>query len=164
MSKEIMKRSSKTAIVLPAHAKEMENNSNLLERALNSGVFLVFNIPTVGFFAQSSEPYFSEIGLSTFLISILAIFTIPHLSGKKPEIKTIRQVVNERFSKVPGLHFFANGTFHDADNKNLMIQMKHGKSIVYDITQPNPKDLWDKMYESETGRVVSKDFALLSTY
>ena len=164
MSKEVVKRSSKSAIILPAHAKETERNSNLLERSLNSGIVLAFNIPTA-IYAQVGDAHNLPLGLIGLLGSLFAVFTIPNLSGSELEIKTFRQAINERFSKIPGLHFFANGMFHSSDgNKNIMIQMKHGKSIVYDITQPNPKDLWDKMYESETGRVVSKDFSLLSRY
>lgn len=163
MSKGIVKRSSKAEITLPAHAKETEKSSNLLERTLNSGMLLAFNVPAV-VFSQVGEAHHLPLGFIALFGSLFAVFTIPNLSGVELEIKTFRQAINERFSKVPGLHFLANGTFHNTDNKNIIIQMKHGKSIVYDITQPNPKDLWDKMYESETGRAVSKDFTLLSTY
>jgi hypothetical protein len=158
MSKAVVKRSSKSAISLPAHAKEIETKSNFLERAINSCMFLGINVPFIGL-AQQTDSLF-VLGMSG-IISAIAVFTIPNMSGTEPEIRTIGQDINNRFAKVPGFHWFANSTFVNTDNgKNLVIKMKHGKSIIYDITQPNPKVLWDKMYESETGQSVSKDFAL----
>lgn len=164
MSKELMRKSSKSTIAIPAHAKEIETNSHFIERAINSCVLGVFNIPTIAI-AQGAEGWQGVEGIMMqticVSISLITAFTIPQFFGTEPEVKSLRQDIKSHFAKIPGLHFLVNETFTASKGgENLIIEMKHGKSTVYNITQPNPKDLWDKMYESETGQSVSKDFSL----
>lgn len=160
MSKSIEKYSSK-AVAIPAHAKEIEITTNFLERAINTGQIALLNLPT--WMPLVSDANGSLTGsLIGFAGSMLMALTIPQLVGTEPVTNNLRQNLKSRLARVPLLHLFANETFaFNKNGKDMIVKMTFGKSVVYDITQPNPKDLWDKMYESEIGNSVYEDFALL---
>lgn len=160
MSKSLVKQGSKE-IVIPAHATEVASDNHALERIINTGVMSVFNLPTL-------LPLFTDVqvavGPSTlgFMGFLLCALTIPTMSGTHPETKTFREGLNVQMAKVPVLNLFANQTFAaKVDDKDVIVKMKYGNSVIYDVTQPNPKELWDKMYESETGSNVHDDLALV---
>lgn len=160
MSKSIEKHSTKT-LEIPAHAKEIDVTTNFLERAVNTGAITLLNFPS--WVPLVSDASFTMGGSIAGIVgSMLVAFTIPQMSGKGMDIKTTKEALNERLSKVPLFHLFANHTFQSkSEGKDVIVKMKRGKAFIYDITQPNPKDLWDKMYESETGHSPENDFILL---
>lgn len=163
MSKSIEKRSA-TAVSIPAHSKELETNNYVIERTINTGIFALFNSPTILPFI-SSDVNFSLVSSIIGFVAFLGVsLTIPTMGGTELTPETKREALMARFAKVPLLNLFANGTYIEKDKdsgEDFIINMKRGNVVIYDITQPNPKDLWDKMYESETGNSVHNDLAML---
>lgn len=161
MSKNVEKYSAKE-VSIPAHAKEIETNNYFIERSVNTGVFFLFNLPTFLPLINSDVSFSLVTSILGFVGFLGASLTIPTMGGTDVTPNTPREAMAVRFAKVPLLHLCANNTFTYKDSgEDQIIATKHGKTVIYDVTQPNPKDLWDKMYESETGNSVHEDFVLL---
>lgn len=164
MSKEIEKHQKIKDLVIPAHAKKITTVKHLGVRTINGFLLAGLNgVPLAAF--AISDVFRPEVTGIAAVMSLLLAFTAPNEEPSLPNANSFKGNFINQLSKIPLLHLFANGISEaTSDGKKYLLETKQGKLTVYETTEPNPKELWDKMYESATGKPLASDLAMLKAY
>lgn len=161
---------SKEIAILPPDAVLLEESDGKLARIANGFGIALASAPLTMFYGMDfalNGPLWTYTGAMMMVIifvgSPFEVKGIPKLDnviGSKEEAKLalvkipfIGKRINARIETTAGL---------DADGKPIkqITVIRNGKSSVYGVDTTDPKDIWDKLYEKETGKPIESSIAL----
>lgn len=161
---------SKEIAIIPPDAILLEESSGKRERLINGFGMALASAPLTMFYGMDfalNGPLWTYTGAMMMVIifagSPFEVKGIPKLDnviGSREEAKLalvkipfIGKRINASIETTAGL---------DTNGKPIkrITVIRNGKSSVYGVDTTDPKDIWDKLYQKETGKSIESSIAL----
>lgn len=158
---------SKDLALIPANAELIEKYKDTGNKISNTALLLVSSIPATGFYGMGLDGSFGDLTMPIAMGWILMLVTYAlspfEIKGiNETETKDFKQFLKLRLVKFPIVCRFINEDIEwtetdyygiEKDQKRLTVVRK-GKVSVYNLPEIDPKAIWDRMYQQETGEAI----------
>lgn len=167
---------SKELATIPPNAVLVEEYSGIGPKIYHGILLSIGSFPATAFYGMGLDGSFGDLtmpivmgSLFTMLFFVASPFEIEGI--QETEAKNFKQFLKLRLAKFPLLSNFVNEdvewtkTDHygiEKDQKRLTVVRK-GKVSVYNLSEIDPKEIWDRMYKKEIGEDITKSIAYHKT-
>lgn len=167
---------SKELALIPANAELIEEYKDTGDKIRNTTLFLISSIPATGFYGMGLDGSFGDltmpIAMGWMLMMLIYAASPFEIKGiHETETKSFKQFLKLRLVKFPIVSQFINEDIEwtetdyygiEKDQKRLTVVRK-GKVSVYNLPTIDPKAIWDRMYQEETGEAIEYTIAYRKT-
>lgn len=168
---------SKEIAVIPANAELIEEYDEPLDAKIrNTALFLLASVPGTGFYGIGFDGSFGNLVFPVAMGWMVMAMTYAFSPFEIEEIhsaekKDIKQYMKLMLVKFPVVSRFVNEEAEwtetdplgiEKDQKHLVV-IRKGKMSVYNLPAVDPKAIWDRMYQEETGEAIEHTIAYRKT-